>query len=319
MIREKDGTGDEQSQRMERERKDIEMEYRRLSMIKRCKNSRHIRQMHIERREALEVENLRRAKEASEGRVRQIERTQRLAAELSHRKHIQLQESLKKKKAQSMSSCTLEKIETDLLEIKKREEAESSKFVEDVWHFSDDMDIAQQQQKKLKYKRELQNQLIDNRRRRREEEEEKHRERKILEEAGEMISKEKAEAENSKKKTALLLQAEREAFLKARQFWKDKRREFLKQEHDEISRIIADKEALQKKEIKKQTDTRETKDAVAEKLGKQIEEEKRKKMEREEIVHELYLAEKENKFANEVVKLAQDKKRKKDLSDCAKR
>lgn len=86
MIRESDGTGDEQSERMERERKDIEMEYRRLSMIKRCKNSQRIRQMHIERREALEVENLRRAKEASAVRVRQIERTQRLAAELSRRK-----------------------------------------------------------------------------------------------------------------------------------------------------------------------------------------------------------------------------------------
>lgn len=153
-----------------------------------------------------------------------------------------------------MSSCTLEKIEADLLEIKRREEAESSKFVEDVWHFSDDLDIAQQQQKKLKYKRELQNQLIDNRRRQREEEEEKHRERKILEAAGEMISKEKADAEDSKKKTALLLQTEREAFLKARQFWKDKRREVLKREHDEISRIIADKEALQKKEIEKQVE-----------------------------------------------------------------
>lgn len=48
---------------------------------------------------------------------------------------------------------------------------------------------------------------------------------------------------------------------------------------------------------------------MAEKLGKQIEEEERKKMEREKIVHELYLAEKENELANEVVKLAQDKKR----------
>lgn len=94
----------------------------------------------------------------------------------------------------------------------------------------------------------MQNQLINNRRRLREKEEEKHRERKILEEVGEAMLKEDLQAEERKRETATLLQAERTAFLKAREFWKEKRREVLKQEHDEISRTIAKKEAQQRRE-----------------------------------------------------------------------
>ncbi|KAK1125082.1 hypothetical protein K0M31_006420 [Melipona bicolor] len=115
------------------------------------------------------------------------------------------------------------------------------------WDLSEDLEL-KQQQKKLSYKRDLQNQLIDNRRRLREKEEEKHRERKIMEEVGETLHEENSEAEKRKRETATLLQAERDAFLKARQFWKEKRREVLKQEHDEIARIIAKREALQKRE-----------------------------------------------------------------------
>lgn len=113
------------------------------------------------------------------------------------------------------------------------------------WPFSDE-DPERLQEKKLNYRRELQNQLINNRCRQREKEEEKHRERKILEEVSEALREEVLEAEKLKRDKALLLQAERDAFLKARQLWKDKRQEVLKREHDEIARIINQKETQRK-------------------------------------------------------------------------
>lgn len=48
---------------------------------------------------------------------------------------------------------------------------------------------------------------------------------------------------------------------------------------------------------------------MAEKVGKQIQDAESRKMEREKICRELYLAEKENEMANEVLRLALKKKR----------
>ena len=69
-----------------------------------------------------------------------------------------------------------------------------------------------------------------------------------MEEVDETMHQENLEAEKRKKEIAALMEAEKDAFLKARRFWKEKRREVLKQEHDEILRIIAKREALQKRE-----------------------------------------------------------------------
>lgn len=137
------------------------------------------------------------------------------------------------------------KIQAELMEKKTQDEQIQTSS---PWDISEDFKLKKQQQQKSSYKRDLQNQLIDNRRRLREKEEEKHRERKIMEEVGETLHEENSEAEKRKRGTAALLQAEKDAFLKARQFWKEKRREVLRQEHDEIARIIAKREALQKRE-----------------------------------------------------------------------
>lgn len=142
-------------------------------------------------------------------------------------------------------------LETSVIKEKKREDELRSSKLNNTWYLGGNLDITQQHQKKLNYRKELQNQIIDNCRKQREKEEEKHRERKINEQIGETIRREDLEAEKHKKKTAFLLQAERDAFLKARQFWKDKRREVLKREHEVISKMISEKEALQRKEAEK--------------------------------------------------------------------
>lgn len=145
---------------------------------------------------------------------------------------------------------------------KEKQQEDGLRSESNEWPFSDE-DPEQLQEKKLSYRKELQNQLINNRRRQREKEEEKHRERKILEEVGEALREEELEAEKLKKDKALLLQAERDAFLKARQIWKDKRREVLKREHDESARIINQKETQQKKEVEQKVCNMETQSSYA--------------------------------------------------------
>ncbi|XP_050483252.1 meiosis-specific nuclear structural protein 1-like [Bombus huntii] len=130
-----------------------------------------------------------------------------------------------------------------------------------------------------------------------------------MEEVGETMHQENLKAEKRKKEIAALMEAEKDAFLKARRFWKEKRREVLKQEHDEILRIIAKREALQKREAEGKADTQAAKDAMLEKMMSKLMEEEHKRIEREEISRELYLVEKERKLAGEAIKLAMKKKR----------
>ncbi|CAK9824708.1 hypothetical protein ANTRET_LOCUS2833 [Anthophora retusa] len=294
------------------EEKAIELEDRRRAMESKSATKRHLRELHIERKEALEQEEIQRAQKVAELKIRDLERTHKLAKELARRKHIELQESIKNRKAKSAASPVtneiLAKINAELVELRKRDKEKEIKGsnLSSPWNIKND--LAKEQEKKLNYKRDLQNQMIDNRRREREKEEEKHRERKILEEVGVAMYKEDLEAEKKKKDTAALLQAEKEAFLKARQFWKEKRREVLKQEHDELARIIAEKEAQHKKEAEGKSDTRAAKDALMEAMAKKLMEEERKKREREEICRELYLAEKQDELVKEELRTAIKKK-----------
>nr|XP_034179529.1 vicilin-like seed storage protein At2g18540 [Osmia lignaria] len=322
IFNEDDGKDDEYFKRIKEQQED-EMENRRRALIKKCEIKQRLRQHHIKRKEASETEKVQRVQEAVELKVRQIELTERLAKELSRRKHIEQQEAVKCKKKKStvssVSDCALEKIHAELIKGRKQDEETQTSQSFNKWCFNE-VSKTEQQERKLNYRRELQNQLINNRRRLREKEEEKHRERKILEEVGEAMLKEDLQAEKQKRETATMLQAERTAFLKAREFWKEKRREILKQEHDEISRTIAKKEAQQKREAEGKTNIRTTKEAMVEKLSEKLMEEERKKMEREEICRELYLAEKEAELAREAMKLATNKKRtaKELLQDMAK-
>lgn len=273
MIREQNGKGDNDFARI-KNKKAEEMEEQRRSMEKSAEKKRQLRQQHIKRKETLEAEKLQRAETATDLKIRQLKRRQRLAEELARRKRkgtqfslknkwiaikllivrlftdIELQESLKSRKIKSaiprgMSDEVFEKIQAEAMEKKTQDEQIQTSS---LWDISEDFELKQQQQKKLSYKKDLQNQLIDNRRGLREKEEEKHRERKIMEEVGDTLHEENLKAEKRKTGIATLLQAERDAFLKARQFWKEKRREVLRQEHDETARIIAKKEALEKRE-----------------------------------------------------------------------
>ncbi|XP_076229250.1 uncharacterized protein LOC116431483 [Nomia melanderi] len=300
--------GDNEEHEKVKEKKEDELAERRRLLMEKSAVKRRTRQTHIERRDATEAERLQRAKEAFDLKLRRAERDERLAKELARRKNQEHQESFQRRKARHSFSIVPDSVVRDLEAKLTKEKQQDGLCSESKWPFSDE-DPERLQEKKLSYRRELQNQLINNRRRQREKEEEKHRERKILEEVGETLREEELEAEKLKRDKALLLQAERDAFLKARQIWKDKRREVLKREHDEIARIINQKETRQKEEVQQKTDIQSGKDAMAEEVGKQIQEAESRKMERERICRELYLAEKENELANEVMRLALKKKR----------
>ncbi|XP_043788673.1 meiosis-specific nuclear structural protein 1-like [Apis laboriosa] len=292
-----------------KDQKSLEIEIRRRIIDKTAEKKRHLRQKHIERKEALEAEQLQHAKAAADLKVRQLDRTHRLAEELARRKQLELQESLKtrkKKFAVTLPKEIFEKLETDLKKEEWKEEVVQVSNLIPPWNVKED--FIKQQEEKLKYRRDLQNQLIDNRRRLREKEEEKHRERKITEEINKVLHEENVEAEKKKKEIAITLQTERDAFLKAREFWKEKRKEILKQEHDEISRIVAKREALQKREAEGKIDIRAAKDVLLEKMMKKLTEEEYKRLEREEICRELYIAEKEHQLKKEAIKMALKKK-----------
>ncbi|XP_053975608.1 trichohyalin-like [Hylaeus volcanicus] len=314
MTREKDGVRSNKSNESIQERKAVEMENRRRALFNRSENKQRLRQAHIERKETIEAIKFHQAKKVFDLKMKQSERAHRLAQELSLRKHFELEEFFKRRRTgdavSSVSSCNAEDMEVKLTERRKQEEEEGKDSkLNSVWPYTDDFDfVKQERQKKLNYKRELQNQMIDNCRRHREREEEKHRERKLSEDIEKALRVEDLEAEKRKKDTAFLLQFEREAFSKARQIWKNKRREILRREYDDILRMVAKKEVLQKSEFEQKTDTDAKKDAVIKTLAINIKNEEYRKFEREEIYHELYLAEKEDDFSNEALKLTMKKK-----------
>lgn len=69
-----------------KDQKSLEIEIRRRIIDKTAEKKRHLRQVHIKRKEALEEEQLQRAKAAADLKVRQHDRTHRLAEELARRK-----------------------------------------------------------------------------------------------------------------------------------------------------------------------------------------------------------------------------------------
>ncbi|CAK9794888.1 hypothetical protein ANTPLA_LOCUS155 [Anthophora plagiata] len=69
-----------------REEKAIELEDRRRAMESKSATKRHLRELHIERKEALEREEIQRAQKVAELKIRDLERTHKLAKELARRK-----------------------------------------------------------------------------------------------------------------------------------------------------------------------------------------------------------------------------------------
>ncbi|XP_078032780.1 uncharacterized protein LOC144467735 [Augochlora pura] len=297
----------EELEKIQRQKEEA-MEDRRRLLLKKSDLKHRLRQQHIERRAATEAEERQRVKEAFD--LKLINDFNFLKENISAHTDHEQQETYQKIKARNSCSIVpdhiIQNLETKLNEEKQKDATRLN--LPDAWLFRGDTPLEELEKKKLTYRRELQNQQIDNRRKKRELEEEKHRERKILEETGETLRREDLEAEKMKKEKVALLQAEKDAFLKARQIWKNKRREVLKQEHDEIQKIINKKEILHKREAEQKTDTQAGKEEMAQKVGKQIQDAEFKRLERETICRDLYLAEKENKLANEVIRLALQKK-----------
>lgn len=107
---------------------------------------------------------------------------------------------------------------------------------------SEQENLVQDREKKERYRRDLQDQLIINYRKRQEKSEEEERERKRMEEISQVLRKEEMEKSRQKKEIAVRLRAEEEAFLRAKEVWKCKEKEALIEEHNRIERVISERE-----------------------------------------------------------------------------
>lgn len=175
MIKGQDGKGDEDYERIKGQ-KTAELEERRRIIEKISEKKRHLRQLHIERKEELEAEKFQRAKKAAALKIRQLDRTQRLAEELARRKRkrflplllnssmriyrsdtlvdIELQESIKTRKTKSaapaLSDEALRKVEAELAAKRKQDEEVRTSGISSPWDFDRDTET-KLREKKLSY------------------------------------------------------------------------------------------------------------------------------------------------------------------------
>ena len=107
---------------------------------------------------------------------------------------------------------------------------------------SEQENFIQEREKKERYRRDLQDQLIINYKMRQKKSEDNQRERKLVEEISEVFRKEEMEKFRQKKEMEARLRAEEEASIRIKEIWKCKEKEALLEEHNRIERIIAEKE-----------------------------------------------------------------------------
>ncbi|XP_036149678.1 vicilin-like seed storage protein At2g18540 isoform X1 [Monomorium pharaonis] len=179
----------------------------------------------------------------------------RLAAELSRRESEEVKRTLRsdriKSSVRSQPSCAVNEARSRLIEEKVRLEANQAELLR-LWHEDESIEKLQRtknKRKKQNLRDELQKQLVDNQRRRQQNRiEEKEQDRKIMKRAIQKILEEDAKI-RKRKENANLLKAEMAASLAAKNAWERKYKKALKDENERIARVIAEKEARQKKQL----------------------------------------------------------------------
>lgn len=149
------------------------------------------------------------------------------------------------------SSCAVDEARSRMIEEKVRLEANQAELLK-LWHedkIIDKLQRAESERKKQNLRDELQNQLADNQRRvQREISAEKEQDRKMMERAIRKIQEKDAKIKE-KREDAIILNAEMTASLAAKNAWEKKYKNALKDEDKKIARVIAEKEARQKKQL----------------------------------------------------------------------
>ncbi|XP_012281325.1 meiosis-specific nuclear structural protein 1-like [Orussus abietinus] len=263
---------DEARENLARELKEnealAEYERRRDAIQERGKLNDFKRNLHTKRREACREEKLRRDQRTADLTRQKTLRAEKLAHELSQLKNAELvkekrrqllresSEELRQLEVQLRSAYAAKEVHLQILEkeAKRKEERrrEREAFFVDNWSLEDARQLQlQDREKKHKYRREIQDQLIGNYRRRQEDSEEKQREGKLAEELSQVLREEGEALKNRKLRKAAQLRAEEEAFFRARGIWKEKEKEALEDEHYRLQEIIGKKETEEKERLEK--------------------------------------------------------------------
>lgn len=151
----------------------------------------------------------------------------------------------------SLPDCIIKGTRLRLIEEKVNLEAKQAKLTK-LLHQEETqqekLQQAEQEKKKRNLRADLQRQLMDNHQRIQEKKnEEKERDRKMIEQTMQKIQKEDAKIKRKKDNDMILQREEMIASLTAKDAWEKKYKKALKDEDERISRIIAEKEAQQKK------------------------------------------------------------------------
>ncbi|XP_029666152.1 trichohyalin-like isoform X2 [Formica exsecta] len=263
----------DEDDKRKKDEKEIQLEMRRAAMVKRCDAKIARRHLQAEQREICEKEKLLHAQKLIDLKQREIEVTNRLAAELSLRKNEEIKLSREKSFTQSLSDCAMKEARSRLIEKKVNLEESQAKLTK-LLHQDETVEKlqqAEQEKKKQNLRTDLQRQIMDNRRRIQEKRnKEKEQDRKMIEQTMQKIQEEDARIKKKKDDNMILLREEMTASLAAKDAWEKKYRKALKDEDERISRTVAEKEARQEKLLNMKTELREIKEAAIDKVAKKL-------------------------------------------------
>ncbi|XP_050449200.1 meiosis-specific nuclear structural protein 1-like [Cataglyphis hispanica] len=255
----------------------MQLEMSRAELIKQCDAKIARRHLKAKQREICEKEKLLHAQKLIDLKQREIEVTNRLAAELSLRKNEEIKRGIKLSRAksfpQSLSDCALKEARSRLIEKKVNFEASQAKLIQLLHQDKtvEKLQQAEQEKKKRNLRTDLQRQIMNNHRRMEEKRnKEKELDRKMIEQTMQKIQEEDARIKKKKANDMILLRKELTASLAAKDAWEKKYKKALKDEDEKISRTVAEKEARQEKLLDMKTEFREMKEAAIDKVAKKL-------------------------------------------------
>lgn len=144
----------------------------------------------------------------------------------------------------SRTACHYVDLRSRLLEEKVLRDSRSYDVIRG-WYSDDTFDKILSEKSKERnflHRAALQNQIIEKRRVSRESDEARQRERKINEQTIDLVREEDIRNEERKRDIRERLRAEKEATFKARNLWRDMRREAIREENKKIAEIVVEKE-----------------------------------------------------------------------------
>uniref|UniRef100_A0A1B6CBQ1 Meiosis-specific nuclear structural protein 1 n=1 Tax=Clastoptera arizonana TaxID=38151 RepID=A0A1B6CBQ1_9HEMI len=271
------------------------------------------RRMHMERLEAEMEEKLVRAKEAELIRAAQVEQEEKLASEM---KRIQHQEAVKLKLRQKLreSSQELRELESKLKAayvtkeltaqlaekelIKMEEKLQEQKvyeMLEEERQRAEEkrrQNLTSSKSKKLEYRHQLQEQIIDAYKKQQEAYQEFLKEKALLDDVVRLIHEEDQREEEIKMIKMKKTKQELEEFCKMRDIWRQKLKADIEEEDRRINEFLQQRQKEERIKMEEARRKEETKTKVHEILAHAMTEKAKEKLEKEDIRLELIELEK---------------------------